>query len=168
MSPTRHTPLVTSLAVVLLFASACHDHAEDPMADAVVEACAHLRDGPAQAHTLAKTAAGAPDLTSEHQRLDLTFVDLGDGSLGGHGLWKSGAAGDVVLLLSADVPVLITDAAGATVTAETTQASPAGCAEAAVVHRFELGVGTYTLRFTASGDTGVKAMLTGVDANHAH
>lgn len=146
-----------------------HDHkeVEDHFAEAVTDACTHLKNGPAKAHTLTKDATGAPDMTVEHHRLDLTFVDVGSGQ-GGVGTWKSGEETDYVLLMSADVPVKITDASGAEVTPEESLKTPSACPEAAIAHKVELPVGTYTLTFGPSTDTGVKAVVSEVGGEHDH
>lgn len=173
---TRMLPLQRLLALALLAfaATGCdspddHGHAavEDHFAEAVADACTHLKNGPAKAHTLTKDAGGAPDLTIEHNRLDLTFVDVGSGQ-GGVGTWKSGEATDYVLLMSADVAVKITDSTGAEVKPEESLPTPSGCPEAAIAHKVEFAVGTYTLTFGPGTDTGVKAIISEVGGEHGH
>lgn len=173
MMPSRsRLTLALTLILVVLGAVGCdshddHEHAktEDHFAEAITDACAHLKNGPANAYTLTADPAGAPEMTFEHQRLDLTFVDVGAGQ-GGVSVLKSGEAADFVLLMSADVPVKITDATGAEVKPEESNANPSGCAEAAVAHKIELAVGTYTLTFGPASDTGVKAVVSEVGGDH--
>lgn len=166
--------LALSLSLFAIGAAGCdsrddQDRApvEDHFAEAVTDACTHLKNGPAKAHTLTKDATGAPDLTVEHNRLDLTFVDVGAGQ-GGVGTWKSAEATDYVLLMSANVSVKITDSTGAEVKPEETLSTPSGCAEAAVAHKIELAVGTYTLSFGPGTDTAVKAVISEVGGEQGH
>jgi len=165
---------LAAVCLALAVAACGHDHAghesesHDPVSEALEEACAHIKNGPSQAVTLTPDAAGAPDLSKAHTRLDITFAKLAGGGMGGVGVYKAGAAGDYVFGLSSEVSVTVSDKNDAPVAAEQALTKPAACAEFASAAVFELGVGSYTVHFHSPGDTGVKAVFSRAGESHAH
>jgi hypothetical protein len=154
---------VSVLSSLLLLTSAC---GEDEVAEENpdVEGCEHLEEGPATAIT-ASTGASAPAVDDDHRRYDVTLVDVAGGK-GGSVTFASSEAGDFVLFLGENVPVVVEDAAGSVVEFESSSAGSATCSAIKARHQLELGVGTYSLRFGPSSVGAVSLVLE--PAAHAH
>lgn len=129
------------------------------------EACEHLEEGPSVAVTTTPTAEAAPAISDDHQRYDLTLVEVAGGK-GGNVTYASAEAGDYVLFLDADVPLAVRDANGGTIQIEESTASSATCEVIKGRHVVELGVGTFTFEFGPTEATQVGVVLEHVA--HAH
>lgn len=133
--------VLISLAIAT---AACDEHAHDH--DPNEEACEHLAMGPAVAVTAGAAAAGAPAVSDDHRRYDVSLVDIAAGK-GGFVTFAASAAGDYVVFTDAAVPVEVTNAAMSRVPPTATAASVAGCAEVQGRQTFPLSVGTYVVGF---------------------
>jgi hypothetical protein len=146
---------------ILAFAGCGDDDTHDDAA-ADAEGCEHLQDGPSAAITAATAAAGAPSVDDDHRRYDVTLVDV-TGGKGGVVKFAASAAGVHVIFLDADVPLFITDAAGAPVAIEESASSSTACADIRGKHVVELGVGTYNLTLGPTTSTQVGVVVEPLD-----
>ena len=151
----------TTLSMLgLLSLMACGAEAPEESPD--VEACEHLKVGPATAVTAAQSpASGAPPaVAANHNRYDITLVDV-TGGKGGVVTFSSTKAGDYRVSLNKDVPFAIIDGA-----IEETVKGSTECTELKARHTFELGVGTWTFEFGPTAETEVGLVIE--EAAHAH
>lgn len=133
-----------------------------------VEACEHIKEGPGVSVTAAKDASATlPTVNEPHKRYDVSLVaESTGGARSGLVSYASTAEGDYALYLSADVPVEVTDSAGAAVAFESTTGSISSCTEVKSKRVVELGVGTYTFRFGPTSQFSVSLVVE--SAAHAH
>jgi hypothetical protein len=130
-----------------LLAACSDDPAEthgDTEPDVDAEACEHLSEGPYNDVTAAADSATAPSVDAEHTAHRIALP----AATGGYVSFASGAAGDIIFFLDADVPLAIEDASGAAVPIEES-CDPAACSASCTLlagrHVVELAVGTYYL-----------------------
>ena len=159
MRSFKPTPFI--LAVALAF-SACGSEDDPPSIDA--EGCEHLQEGPAVPVTATAAATGAPAISNDHQRYDVTLTDVAGGK-GGAVSFAAAEATDYVFFLSAGVPVRFRSAAGAEVAPESSVASSSECAEIKARIVVPLTVGTYTLELGPTPETLVGIVVE--EAEHA-
>ena len=129
------------------------------------ESCEHLKEGPGVAVTASAAASGSPSVSEQHKRFDIALVDI-TGGKGGAVSYASSAEGDLIVFLSADVPLKVKNSAGADVAIEATATSVAECTEIKARHTIPVGVGTYTLNFGPTAATSVQ--LVAETEAHAH
>ena len=133
------------------------------------EACEHLKGGPAAAPapapTAAATADAAPAVAADHQRYDVTLIDVAGGK-GGFVKYAASEATDYIFFLGADVPVEFLDAANAPVAPEASASNSTGCAEIKGRHLVPFEVGTYALRFGPTTQTTVSIVVEGAGHDH--
>lgn len=123
-----------------------------------VEGCEHLQQGPATAVTATATATGAPAVKDDHNRYDITLVDV-TGGKGGSVTFAAAAEGDYVLFTSADVQVAVKDANGQVVGIEASTKSSSECTEIKGRHTIPMKVGTHTLTFGPTPLTAVSVVI---------
>lgn len=139
-------PTTILLAASLLLATACgNDKTEDGEHDPAAEGCEHLG---AAATPITATAAGTAtptaSIAADHKRYDVTLPDAPGGGKLGQVKFASAAAGHLLVYLSADLPIRLTDANGAEVTpSESGKTGP--CTQLAAWYEFHVAVGPYTL-----------------------
>lgn len=107
-----------------------------------VEACEHLREGPAAALTAA--TMNPPPVSNDHKRYAIALVEV-TGGKGGSVTFAAAEETDFIFVLNKAVPVAFKDGSGAAVTPESTETSSTRCAEIKAKHTVPLKVGTYTL-----------------------
>ena len=137
-----------------------HDHghghghgAEGGIAGAIEEGCEHLQQGPATAVTAGAEATGAPAGYFEHQRVDVTLADDGNGGFEGYLTLNIPAAGEAVFVLD-PTTTLGLSAGGTAITAESSEDNPSECAAASRLVIFDVGVGEHILHVqSAAGST---------------
>ena len=136
--------------------------------EADVEGCEHLKEGPASAVTATASTSGAPAVSNDHKRYDIT-LPAGTGGNVGSVSFASAKASDYVLFLGADVPVKVTGSSGDVAFEETAKASEQ-CTEVKGRHVVPLGVGTYTLTFGPTTQTSVSLVIeeTSHEEEHKH
>src|SRR5690606_19908221 len=157
-----HRALSITASLALVVTAACHDDHEDHVSPAE-DACEHMAEGPSQALTAAdQTSADAPALDAEHTRFDITLSG-DDGALGGYVNLVIDEAGEFYVYLDTNVPVALADAQGAAIAAEETIANVAECAEVSTGHVYDLGVGTYSLRFGPGDAATVRVVVVHAD-----
>jgi len=130
--------------------------------EADVEGCEHLKEGPASAVTATASTSGAPAVSNDHKRYDIT-LPAGTGGNVGSVSFASAKASDYVLFVGADVPVKVTGSSGDVAFEETAKASEQ-CTEVKGRHVVPLGVGTYTLTFGPTTQSSVSLVI----EEHAH
>jgi len=156
--------LVPALLVGLTL-SACGDHHHDD--DAAEDACYHFANGPSLAVTAASEAASAPDATADHTRVDVTLVDLGDGTFGGFITLSVGDAGDLIVFANRAVTLAVTNDQGAAVTPEATEIGSEVCGDIAVAYTYDLAVGTYLIEVTPTSEATVSFVYV-EPGDHSH
>jgi hypothetical protein len=137
--------------------------------EADVEGCEHLQEGPNVAVTATSATSGAPAVSNDHKRYDITLPPGTGGNVGSVS-FAAGEATDYVLFLGANVPVKVTDSSGQDVEFEMTATSSAECSEIKGRNLVELGVGTYTLTFGPTTQSTVSLVIEEAahDGEHEH
>lgn len=126
------------------------------------EGCEHLAKGPAEAVTVASSAApDAPVVTSEHKRYDLTLRAFG-GKQGGVVRFNSPAASDFVVFFGQDVPLRVTDATGQEVPVTLSKGS-LQCSDIVARYAVKLDVGVYYMQV---GPTDLKSASVVIEDEH--
>ncbi|MCY0996093.1 hypothetical protein OWM54_02985 [Myxococcus sp. MISCRS1] len=153
--------LAALLMSTALLTTACGDD-EPHEEDVDVEGCEHLAEGPSTAVNATLTGT-PPSVSNDHRRYDISLVD-GAGGRRGSVSFAAAEATDYVLYLSADVPVVITDASGAAVEIEESAKSSESCTDIKGRHVVPLSVGTFT--FTFGPTTAASVNLVIEEASH--
>ncbi len=137
--------------------------------EADVEGCEHLKEGPSAAVTATAATSGAPAVSNDHKRYDITLPAGTGGNNVGSVSFASGEATDYVLFLGADVPVKVTGSSGDVAFEETAKTSEE-CTEVKGRHVVPLGVGTYTLTFGPTTQSSVSLVIeeTSHAEEHSH
>jgi hypothetical protein len=131
------------------------------------EGCEHLQGGPATPITATASSTGAPAVSNDHRRYDITLTDV-TGGKGGSVSFAASEGMDYVFFTSADVKVTVTNASGAAITAEESVNSSSTCTEIKGRHTFPLSVGTYTLTFGPTTATSVSLVIEESGTDHEH
>lgn len=143
-------------SAVLLSATLIMGCGDEENADS--EACEHLQEGPASPVTASASGTGAPAVSNDHKRYDITLTDV-TGGKGGSVSFAAAEAIDYVLFTGADVPVAVKDSGGMTVAAKASVKSSAECTDVKGRHTFALSVGTYTVTFGPTTQTSVSLVI---------
>jgi hypothetical protein len=138
---------------------------EEETAD--TEGCEHLQGGPTTPVTATAGTTGAPAVSNDHRRYDITLTDV-TGGKGGSVSFAAAEAIDYILFTSADVPVIVKDSGGMTVTPEASVKSSSACTEIKGRHTIPLSVGTYTLTFGPTTATTVSLVIEESGNDHEH
>lgn len=138
---------------------------EEGSADA--EGCAHLQKGPGAEVTATATASGAPAVSNDHKRYDITLVEV-NGEKVGSVSFASSEATDYIFYLSADVRFSVADSSGNAVDIEESATSSAACDDIKGRHVVPLGVGTYTLSFGPTSVASVSLVAEAHEHDHDH
>jgi len=154
---TRKTPFL--LPLLALAMTACPGPAKETPDD---EGCEHLQNGPAMAVTATSAAAGAPSVSDDHKRYDVTLPS----GAAGYASFAPSKAGDYIFFLDQAVPFAVQNAAGAAVAIESSSLTGAKCTEVKGRHVLELAVGTYRLVFGPSSSVSKVGLVIEEDAAH--
>jgi hypothetical protein len=122
------------------------------------EGCEHLKEGPASAVTATAAATGAPAVSNDHRRYDISLIDV-TGGKGGSVSFAVAEAADYILFTGADVPVVVKDANGQTIAFEQTATSSSACTEIKGKFTVPLAVGTQTITFGPTSATSVSLVI---------
>jgi hypothetical protein len=159
----RYCMIILSTLLAVSLAACGHDDHASPAADA----CEHMQDGPIQAvAAAAESSPEAPALADTHTRYDVTLTGEA-GALVGHVNLPIAGAAEHIVFLDTDVPVELRDSQDALVAAEAVDRAIDECVEVAAGHTFDLGVGTYSLRFGPAAAERVSVVLVPADG-HGH
>lgn len=131
------------------------------------EGCEHLQEGPAVPVSASSGASGAPAVSNDHKRYDVTLPS-GTGGRTGSVSFASSEATDYVFFLSADVALKIASASGEAVALESSATSSSACTAIKGRHVAPLQVGTYTLTFGPSTQEQVSLVIEESGAGHEH
>jgi hypothetical protein len=147
---------MVSLAVLAVVLGACDEQTKKDPLD--VEACEHLREASGTAVTAATDGAGAPAVAPGHERYDVTLADV-TGGKGGFLAFPVDAAGDHVIFMNAEVPLVVRDGAGQAVEPEESAASSTACPEIRARHLFHLEVGDHLIELGPTTGDSVSLIL---------
>lgn len=135
--------------------------------EADVEGCEHLQEGPAAAVTATASASGAPAVSNDHKRYDIT-LPAGSGGNVGSVSFAAAEASDYVFFLGSNVTLKVTSAAGETVTFEESATSSTACTAIKGRYVAPLQVGTYTLTFGPTSESSVSLVIEETAHEHEH
>jgi hypothetical protein len=145
-------------SLVSIAALACGgDDTEDFNIDE--EGCEHLIEGPSTPVTGAPGTGGAPDVSTEHNRFDVTLAGETAGPFTGTVSYAAADAGDHVIFLGQDVPVALEDGDGAAIDIEESATGSPECGEIRGRHVVELAVGTAFITFGPTAETLVQVVI---------
>lgn len=135
--------------------------------EADAEGCEHLAEGPEVAVTASTSTSGAPAVSNDHKRYDIT-LPAGSGGNGGSVSFAVSETQHYVFFLGADVPLKVTNSSGAEVAFESSATSSEACGEIKGRHVAELLVGTYTLTLGPTSQGSVSLVIEEEGAAHEH
>jgi hypothetical protein len=138
-----------------------------PPNPADVEACEHLKEGPSAAVTATAATSGAPAVSNDHKRYDIT-LPAGTGGNVGSVSFAVSEASDYILFTGANVPVKVTSSAGQEVAFEENATSSPQCGEVKGRYVVPLQVGTYTLTFGPTTQSTVSLVIEETDHETEH
>ena len=129
------------------------------------EACEHLEMGPMVAITAATaSSATAPRINNDHQRYDVSLVDVA-GAKGGFVTFAAAKAGEFIVYTGATVQLAVTHSVGATVMSESWMASIAEWALVKGRNVYDLAVGTYVIGISGAPADKVSFVVEESDAH---
>ena len=123
-----------------------------------VGACKQLQEGPASAITASATVAGAPAVSNDPRRYDISFVDGTDGK-GGSVSFAVARANHYTLFLNGVVSVVVRDANGQVVGVTASGTGSSECFDIQRQHFFPLEVGTYSITFGPTTASSVSLVI---------
>ena len=129
------------------------------------DACEHLQEGPAAPITASANTTGAPAVSNDHRRYDISLIDA-TGGKGGSVSFAVTEAGNYALFLGGVVPVNLRDANGELVKVNASGMDSEACSELKRTHYFVLEVGTYSLTFGPTTESSVSIVILGLDQVH--
>lgn len=135
--------------------------------EADTEGCEHLAEGPAVAVTATTSTSGAPAVSNDHKRYDIT-LPAGDGGNVGSVSFAVSSTQHYVFFLGADVPLKVTNSSGVEVAFESTATRSETCEDVKGRSVAELLVGTYTLTFGPTSQSRVSLVIEESGGEHAH
>lgn len=131
------------------------------------DACEHIQEGPTSAITASASETGAPAVSSDHRRYDLSLIDGTDGK-GGSVSFTVTEADDYTLFLTEAVPVNLKDANGQRLEVEASGTGSSECSEIERRHTYSLAAGTYSLTFGPTSASSVSLVIVGLAQEHEH
>lgn len=135
--------------------------------EADVEGCEHLQEGPSAAVTATTAASGAPAVSNDHKRYDIS-LPAGSGGNVGSVSFAAAEASDYVFFLGSNVTLKVTSASGETVTFEESATSSTECTQVKGRYVAPLQVGTYTLTLGPTSESSVSLVIEETDHAHEH
>lgn len=124
------------------------------------DACEHLQEGPASAITASANETGAPAVSNDHRRYDISLID-GTNGKGGSVSFAVTEANNYTLFLDEEVPVNLKDANGQRIEVVASGTGSSECSEIKRSHIFALSVGTYSLTFGPTTTGSVSLVIVG-------
>ncbi|MFY0568840.1 hypothetical protein ACN28E_34150 [Archangium lansingense] len=135
--------------------------------EADVEGCEHLQEGPNSAVTATASASGAPAVSNDHKRYDIT-LPAGSGGNVGSVSFAVAEASDYVFFLGSNVPLKVTNASGQEVEFEESATKSDQCTEVKGRYVAPLQVGTHTLTFGPTSESSVSLVIEETAHDHEH
>jgi hypothetical protein len=154
---TRRT---CALALFGLLA-ACDEHTTEP--DHAIEACEHLKEMPTMVSGSAMPAAEI----MTHKRFEVTLLDGGIGGKTGTVRFQMPKAGHLLLFLTADVPVKLTNPNGGELTAAKIKKT-GPCTELKAWYEYEAAAGAHTIALGGTTTSVSSVGLVVETEEHAH
>lgn len=108
--------------------------------------CEYLQEGPASSVTASASAMGAPAVSADQRRYDISLVDV-TGGKGGSVSFSVAEAGDYTVYLTGEVPVNVTNASGQRIEVTSSGTGSAECSEIKRRHVFPLAAGMHSIAF---------------------
>ena len=127
--------------------------------EADVEGCEHLQEGPAASVSATASASGAPAVSNDHKRYDISLPAGSGGNNVGSVSFAAAEASDYVFFLGSNVTLKVTNASGEAVTFEESATSSTECTNVKGRYVAPLQVGTYTLTFGPTSDSSVSLVI---------
>ena len=127
--------------------------------EADVEGCEHLQEGPAASVSATASASGAPAVSNDHKRYDISLPAVSGGNNVGSVSFAAAEASDYVFFLGSNVTLKVTNASGETVTFEESATSSTECTNVKGRYVAPLQVGTYTLTFGPTSESSVSLVI---------
>jgi hypothetical protein len=127
-----------------------------------VDACEHILEGPASSITASANETGAPLVSNDHRRYDLSLINGADGK-GGSISFAVAEANDYTLFLTGEVPVNLKDANGQRIEVVASGTGSSECSEIKRRHMFALAVGTYSITFGPTAEGSVSLVIVAAD-----
>jgi hypothetical protein len=127
------------------------------------DACEHIQEGPASSITASANETGAPLVSNDHRRYDLSLINGAEGK-GGSISFAVAEANDYTLFLNGIVPVNLKDANGQRIEVVASGTGSSECSEIKRRHMFALAVGTYSITFGPAAEGSVSLVI--VEAAH--
>jgi hypothetical protein len=137
--------------------------------EADTEGCEHLKEGPSAPVTASATASGAPAVSNDHKRYDISLPAGTGGNNTGSVSFQVGEAAHYVFFLGSDVNLGITSTSGSSsVSFESSAKDSEACSEIKGRYVAELQVGAYTLTFGPTSQTSVSLVIEEEGEEHEH
>ena len=152
--------IIATISVVAATSMGCQEAEENRFE----HACDHVGDSPLSVIADAVASVDAPDISQAHTNYEVSFTEV-DGGLGGAVTFGADESGDYALVLSADVPLTLSDASGDALTLEETMTSP--CDQGGVGYVYLLSLGTTQIEFGPTSDTSVELVVEHLE-DHDH
>jgi hypothetical protein len=141
--------------------AACEEHTTEP--DHAVEACEHLGE---TAMMINGSATPAPEVMT-HKRFEVSLLDGGIGGKTGTVRFQVPKAGHLLLFLTADIPVKVTNPnGGELMPAEIKKTGP--CTELKAWYEYEAAVGPHTIALGGTTTTVSSVGLVVETEEHVH
>ena len=121
--------------------------------------CEYLQEGPASSVTASASATGAPAVSADQRRYDISLIDV-TGGKGGSVSFSVAEAGDYTLYLNGEVPVNVTNASGQRIEVTVSGTGSSECTEIKRRHTFPLAAGMHSIAF---GPTTVSSVSLVID-----
>jgi len=121
--------------------------------------CEYLQEGPASSVTASASATGAPAVSADPRRYDISLIDV-TGGKGGSVSFSVAEAGDYTLYLNGEVPVNVTNASGQRLEVTVSGTGSSECTEIKRRHTFTLAAGMHSIAF---GPTTVSSVSLVID-----
>jgi hypothetical protein len=131
------------------------------------DACEHIQEGPPSPITASANEAGAPSVSNDHRRYDISLIDV-TGGKGGSVSFAVAEANTYTLFLNGEVPVNLKDANGQRIEVLASGTGSSECSEIKRRHTFELAVGTYSLSFGPTTAGSVSLVIVEADQKGGH
>ncbi len=166
MTVRRHYTFALAFALAL-GGAACSGDDHDHEHGVEEEFCEHFQDGPFQTVTASLDAAGAPDATFEHTRVNITLTATTGGN-GGYVAFEADEEAEFIFALSAEAPLVLSQG-GTVVDREATEANDF-CTEVVRMDTYDLEAGTYQVWIgpTAESTIGFGFEEAGGEHDHDH
>ncbi|HLL04561.1 MAG TPA: hypothetical protein VK539_28515 [Myxococcaceae bacterium] len=120
--------------------------------------CEYLQEGPASSVTASVSATGAPAVSADQRRYDISLIDV-TGGKGGSVSFSVTEAGDYTLYLNGEVPVNVTNPSGQRIEVTVSGTGSSECTEIKRRHTFPLAAGMHSIAFGPTTASSVSLVI---------